>query len=182
MSSRLPLVAVAVCALALACSSEGVAAGPLGSGRGPGVCFLSLPISGGITGTLEANGCGTIGDSLTWSELASLSGGGTSTRLTMVLGSPVEPLVTGPLDVTRLEIRTTEPAPDGGDIDREWSTPDGACTAALTSNVFDPTTVFENRHVLEGNASCRAPAEPAEGNDRGAVTLGPFTFGGFVDP
>lgn len=181
MTSRLPLVVAG--ALALGCSSEGVAGGPLGPGRGSGVCFLSLPLSGGLTGTLDANGCGTVGDDLTWSELGSLSGGsGTSTTLTMVLAAPVEPLVTGPLDVTRLEIRTSQESSDGGDVVRRWSTPDGACSATLASNVFDPTTVFENRHVLEGSGSCRAPADPVDGNERGAVTLGPFTFRGFVDP
>ena len=66
-----------------------------------------------------------------------------------------------------------------------WTTPQGACTVSITSNVSDPDSsgFFKNRYSVSGTGSCSQPATAdATTTSTGTVTIGAFTFTGFIDP
>lgn len=87
--------------------------------------------------------------------------------------------MTGPLPVTF--VRIAQRAASSG-LSKTWETPKGACSASITSSVSSPTEVFKNRYLISGKGSCTQPAvSTAEAGADGPVTIGAFSFAGFID-
>jgi hypothetical protein len=142
-------------------------------------CALYLPVSGGLEGTLVANGCGTSSLSLTlvdWNTSA-----GNIVTVGLMLNEPIEPGVTGAAALDTILIRHDANTNSTTD-DRQWETPLGACSVTILANEASPTEVFPNRHLLDGEGSCSEPAAPLAPTVAEAVTLADFTFSAFIDP
>jgi len=146
-------------------------------------CAMSMPVSGVITTTLTGAGCGssTGGDTMLNFMSGDFLGGGEITTANIDLGSALAGGQTGTFASSDVEI--TESGADAGDV--SWQTPASACTVTITSNVSspDPSGVFKNRYVIDGNGTCSQPAvAPATQTQGGSISISPFTFHGFIDP
>jgi hypothetical protein len=138
-------------------------------------CALSVPLTGAISGTFsDFSSCGSSSLSLSWGNLGGPSGLGLSVTF-MGAAFPVDQLGTFPLrslDVTQ--------AADGGPL--RWTVPPAGCSVTIQGSICSPTTVFQTRRVLSGTGTCTQPAAPQAGNTGAPVTIGDFTFIGFINP
>jgi hypothetical protein len=140
---------------------------------------LSMPVQGGLTGTLtSATGYGYVGSPPDGPEIVFDDNSGliSGTRVTFHLSQKLADGATGPLPLDSIAIAETT---DAGTY--EWQTPDGACSATITSAACTSSALA--RFTFDGNGSCSAPAtpRPVDGgptNASGPVTIEPFTFGG----
>lgn len=131
-------------------------------------------MSGGVEGTITPNGCGSSSTGnfhVVQSDLVK----DTSLGLRIYLVTPLKGGELGPQAVERLEIFKSE-----GGTDLEWQST--TCTVELTKSEHSPTTVFENRYLLEGKGACPSPIDAVAPNTNAAVTLPTFEFGTFIDP
>ncbi len=166
------LAGVFLCSIAAGCSS--------GSGVDAGgeICGLSMPLSGGLSANLGADGCGSAGNNiLVFDDLAFGNGGGSTNVEITFPGSAIPVDQTGTFSTT---IRLTHTLGDGGS--ESWSTPDAACSVTIAGSICSPTSVFSNRRVLSGSGTCSQPAAPEMGTSAAAVTIGKFTYEGFINP
>jgi len=141
-------------------------------------CKLDASFSGGYSGGLDVNGCGSGGDTvLSFLEQEFPGAEAVTLRLEFVDALAAEATGSPELDFVALQVS------DGEDAERQWQTPSGACSVDVTSNVFAPVHYFEHRYLISGSVECTAPAEPvgpAEAGGGDAVELGSFTFTGFM--
>lgn len=160
-----------------ACSSD--SSGSSGSGSSGGVdCDFSGILSGGLTGSIQANGCGTA-TGATFSIAQADFTAGTSLGAQFVLVTALEGGEVGTLPLERFEVFKRE----GKGTEAKslvWSST--SCTLTLDRNVASPTSVFKNRFLLYGRGSCPAPLEPKAPNTGPAVTVSPFELTAFIDP
>jgi hypothetical protein len=176
-------VAFAAAAL-VACGSSG-SSSPGGPGGGQ-TCALSVTLSGAVNATAGNDvGCGnvsgTTGASLDWSASGCLvHSQGPCFNLAVDLASPIAGGQTGAINVTDVRVNTFDG--DGGS--ETWETPPGACTLSIASNTSNPDAsgVFKNRYEISGSGNCAQPAAPQGSASGGDVTIGAFTFSGFIDP
>lgn len=145
----------------------GCDAGATASGCG----FLSVKLQGAVTSQNCCYGCGADSEGFSWMVLADV--GLVSFNLSFAPGqAPLEQAGTFPLD----NVTITEDA-DGGVL--WWQTPPGACTVTITRSVC-VVAKPQPEDWLTGSGHCTQPAEPAHGNTAGPVTIGDFTFRGYV--
>jgi hypothetical protein len=163
-----------VTTIADAASFTGVTPCEAGVDYGETRCLMSIDLQGGITGMFDLdNGCGTSGPLVSWSSF------GRGPRISVSLGfmgtqPPVDQVGTFPLaflDLSELQ--------DAGAL--QWRA-QGGCTVNIAGSICSPTTVFQNRRVINGTGSCTTPAMPGVGNTEPAVQIGDFSFLGFIDP
>jgi hypothetical protein len=147
-----------------------------GIDAGTGICQLSLPLQGGISGTFGSHGCGDEGGTtLDW-QTGSLNGSvNTSIQITFPMAIPVDQ--TGTFSTT---IQVQQSSSDGSFV--TWKTPTGGCSTTIDGSICSPTSVFTNRRVLSGHGSCSQPAAPQMGNGDAPVQIGNFEFVGFFNP
>ncbi|HEY8042520.1 MAG TPA: hypothetical protein VIF15_22115, partial [Polyangiaceae bacterium] len=133
-------------------------------------CSLSMPVQGGLTGTLDGKtGCGDAsgtgaGDFLSWDS--SVLGGRVSANFAN--GLPDQP---GTFPLTSLVIRA--PGADGGA--ESWTAPSGACTLTVTSVDVECQAVFRQlMRVVTGTGTCSQPAAPDAGSSAAPITIGDF--------
>jgi hypothetical protein len=155
-----------------------------GGAFGRNMCVLTMPISGGISAMLcEGSGatiCGTGSPPLP--DGAVLYQMDWNVRST---GTTIDTDVTVYLDATfALDQPQTLPAAvdirqniDGGSL--EWKTPDGACTITIAGSVCRPNL---GDRILSGSGTCTAAAAPIRGNTAAPITIGDFTFNGYIHP
>jgi hypothetical protein len=184
------LIAVLVASFVAACgsSSGGSAATDAGQDSGMGVtgdaggacdaadagrdCTLSMPVQGGLTGTLDGKtGCGTgsgLGSGGTMSWDSSVLGG----RITATFMGAL-PMQSGSYPLASLQIRSVEN--DGATS--SWTAPSGACSITVASVDVECQGVFRQYlHILHGSGSCTQPATPDTGTTAGPITIGDFQF------
>ncbi len=135
-------------------------------------CSLSMPVTGGLSGTVDGQtGCGagtggSTGGTLSWTS---------STLFARVVAtfSTAVPTQTGSYPLASLQIRTS-----GGDGGSEsWTAPQGACTITVTSVDVECQGAFRQYlHILRGTGTCTQPAAPDTGNGAPAITVGDFQF------
>jgi hypothetical protein len=135
-------------------------------------CTLSMPVRGGLTGTLDGQtGCGTasgVGGTSTMSWDSSVLGGHVTATFTGAL-----PQQSGSYPLASLQIRSSE----SGAAASSWTAPSGACTITVTSVDVECQGVFRRyRQILHGTGSCTQPAAPDSGTTGGAITIGEFQF------
>jgi hypothetical protein len=136
---------------------------------------MSISLTGAISGTFTSfPTCGSSGPLLSWSDLEGPSHLGVAFGF-MGLAPPVDQLGTFPLqslDITQL---TDGPA-------LHWGVPPGTCSVTIQGSICSPTAVFMHRRVLSGTGTCSQPATAELGNTAPPITVGNFTFVGFIDP
>jgi hypothetical protein len=188
-----PRVLLPCLALTVACtsSSGGTTTSSSGDGGAPppnGTCSTAIydggipcasrfPLQGGLSTTVAATGCGSENAAtvLDWGNFDAShgTGAGVSFHLTRVL----LPGQTGPLAVDTVTVR--ELVGDAGIV--SWTTPAGACTVTIETNVC-----MRNRDgkaydlYFTGSGTCTQPAAPQPGNTKAPVTIGDFTFQGYA--
>lgn len=163
----------------VACSSgpSGTTGSSGSSGSSGGVdCSFTGTLSGGVSGTILANGCGT-GASSSFSIARADLGAGTSLGAKFDLVTALKGGELGAVPLVRLEIFQRDAK---GGTTRTWSS--ASCTLILDRNEASPTMVFTNRFLLAGHGSCSAALEPDAPNTLPAVTVSPFEMTAFVDP
>lgn len=187
------LAAAFSCSVAAGCSSA--SSGPSGlSDGGPGsftgvvpcsahadagtdTCALSMPLSGGISIDLGANGCGSEFENILGFVDYPVGPGDDVGVQILFPGSTVPVDQTGTFSTT---IAVTRSHADGGfEI---WQTPDAACTVTIAGSICSPTSLFPWRRVLDGSGACTQPAAPKMGTSGAPITIGKFTYEGFIDP
>lgn len=188
---RRSMAAVLVTVLVAACGSSssgttadggvdtGIGMGPTGdagaacdaadAGRD---CSLSMPVTGGLSGTVDGQtGCGEGSGSSTGGTLSWTS----STLFARVVAtfSTAVPTQPGSYPLASLQIRSS-----GGDGGIEsWTAPQGACTITVTSVDVECQAAFRQYlHILRGTGTCTQPAAPDTGNGAPAITVGDFQF------
>jgi hypothetical protein len=149
-----------------------------GADAGTEICKLSMPLTGGISETIGAIGCGDInGTELTWQTGG--FGKGTldvSVEADFAMKIPVDQVGTYPVT-----LQITQATADGG-VPDSWQTPTGACSLTIAGSICSPTEVFANRRVLSGSGTCSQPAAPQMGNTGQPIMIGEFQFEGFFNP
>jgi hypothetical protein len=135
-------------------------------------CSLSMPVQGGLAGTLNGEqGCGDgsskgTGAFLAWNSTS--LGGRVSAYFEN--GLPNQP---GTFPLTSLNVRST--GANGGA--ESWTTPSGACTLSVSAVDIECQSVFQQLlHVVHGTGTCSQPAAPDSGTSAGPVTIGDFEF------
>jgi hypothetical protein len=137
-------------------------------------CAMSIPLTGGVSGTFSTvAACGSSVASLSW-NLGAASGLGVGITF-MGAAAPVDQLGTFPLE--RLDITQLT---DAGVL--RWSAPPTACSVTIEGSICSPTMVFTHRRVLSGTGTCLEPAAPQVGTTAPAITIGDFSFVGFINP
>jgi hypothetical protein len=141
---------------------------------------MTATLSGAVNMTFgSAVGCGNAGDSSVY-WLEGFLSNGPAVNFSLDLASDLGAGQTGSVQVTDV---TVDELVDGGNV--AWITPPGACTATITSNTSnpDPTGILHDRYRFSGNGSCSQPAaaDPTTAA-QGSVTVGSFSFTGFIDP
>lgn len=167
----------ATCLSAAACSSDGDSGTSGTSGTSGSVsCSFSGTLSGGVSGTITANGCAT-SSSATFSVAQADITTGRSMGASFELVTPLKGGELGavPLKSFQVFLREGKGAPQ-----LTWSST--ACTLTLERNESSPTNVFKNRFLLAGKGSCTAPLDPTAPNTKPAVTVSAFDMTAFVDP
>jgi hypothetical protein len=160
-------------------SSAGNDGGTIGPGTGGTLtdhCYFRGTLSGGVSGAIDANGCGTSGDSVFSIAQADLASG-KSLGIRVELTGPLKGGETGVLSLKKLVVFEKR-GKDAAQLTWEST----GCGVELTKSEHSPTTVFKNRYLLSGKGTCPAPLAPAAGNDKAAVEITPFEFGAFVNP
>jgi hypothetical protein len=171
--------------LLVACGSSG---SPSGAGADAGVggdagaacdagsaadggrrCSLTMPVQGGLTGTLDGEtGCGDGSGGaafLAWDSSA--LGGRVSAYFES--GLPTQP---GTYPLSSLTIQSTA---DGGT--QSWTAPSGACTLTVTNVDVECQAVFQQlMQIVYGTGTCTQPAAPESGTTAAPVTIGDFQF------
>jgi hypothetical protein len=148
----------------------GAACDAAGAGEAGRRCTLSMPVTGGLTGTLDGEtGCGDgsgADGSLTWDSMAL----GARVTANFETALPDQP---GTYPLTSLEISVM--GPDGGM--ESWTTPSGACSVTITMADIECQVAFETLlHVVYGTGTCSQPAAPDGGNASASVNVGDFQF------
>ncbi len=177
------VIAVLVASFAAACgsSSGGSATEGMGvSGDASGACdaadagrdcTLSMPVQGGLTGTLDGQtGCGTG---------SGTGSGGTMNWDSSVLGGRVTATFMGPLPEQSgsYPLASLQISAQGDGATSSWTAPSGACTITVTSVDIECQGVFRQYlHIVHGTGSCTQPAAPETGTTAGPVTIGDFQF------
>ena len=179
------LAAGALAAVFTGCSSSSGSSGPVtgvvpcsaNATAASDACSLSMPVQGGLSGTLDASGCGAL-DTNTIYWQSGLSGGAPETAINVVFTTPipVDQVGTFPATIEIVKI------PASGGVGSGWQTPMGACSVTIQGSVCAPTQVFAHRRVLDGSGTCSQPAAPEMGTSGPAVTIGAFEFSGFINP
>lgn len=183
------LAAAFSCGVAAGCSSgssgssgggpgsfTGVVPCDAGAHVGQDICALSMPLSGGISTDLGANGCGSEFDNiLGFVEYPFGDGGSAGVQIVFPGSVPVDQ--TGTFSTTIFVTRTLA---DGGI--ESWETPDAACSVTIAGSICSPTSLFPWRRVLDGSGTCAQPAAPKPGTSAAPITVGKFTYEGFINP
>lgn len=135
-------------------------------------CTLSMPVQGGLTGTLDGQtGCGTGsggGGTTTLSWDSSVLGG----RVTATFMSAL-PEQAGSYPLASFQIRSAE----GDGAASSWTAPSGACTITVTSVDIECQVAFRQYlHIVHGTGGCTQPATPDSGTTAAAITIGDFQF------
>jgi len=147
------------------------------SGTSTGVdCSFSGSLTGGVMGTVQANGCGT-STSATFSIAQADITTGTSLGVKFELVTALEGGELGTIPLKSFEVFQREGKPTTSLV---WSST--SCTLTLDRNEASPTTVFKNRFLLSGSGSCAASLEATAPNTRPPVTVTAFSMTAFVDP
>jgi hypothetical protein len=133
-------------------------------------CSLSMPASGGLTGTLDGEaGCGEgsgTGGDLSW------TGTTLGARVTATFTGAV-PTATGTVTLASLQIST--PGADGSVA--SWTAPSGTCSITLSSVQTECQSAFRKWSlIVSGTGTCNGPASPDSGNGAAPVTIGTFQF------
>ncbi len=175
---------VAIVALVGGCSggasssttSDGGSVGPGGGSTLDERCYFKGTLSGGVSGAISANGCGTSGDAIFSVAQADLASG-KSLGVRVELTTPLKGGETGVLTLEKFVV-FEKPGKDAAQLTWEST----SCNVELTKSEHSPTTVFKNRYLLTGKGTCPQPLTPAAGNGKGPVEISPFEFGAFVNP
>lgn len=160
-----------------------------GAGGAYGDCQLSMPVSGGLSGTLDvpevAVVCGSSNGSTGVGEIDWATGIGQSTTVGATVffddGLPLDTTGTFPAHV-----EIDESFSDGGVL--QWMTPQGGCSIVIAGSEclsagkspFDGGTRYSR--LLSGTGSCSQPAAPKTGTSAPPITIGNFAFLQTVGP
>jgi hypothetical protein len=176
--SCLLLVGALACAALTACSSSSSSSsGSSGSSSGGGVdCSFTGSLSGGVSGSILADGCGT-GPSSTFSIAQADLTAGTSLGARFKVITALKGGELGAIPLERFEIFQRE---SKAATSRTWSST--SCTLTLDRNEAAPTEVFKNRFLLAGHGSCSAGLQPDAPNTLPAVAVSSFQMTAFIDP
>jgi hypothetical protein len=132
-------------------------------------CSLSMPVSGGLTGTFDGMaGCSVGGGTNASVGWTSRSLGG---QVTAVFGTaPPNQAGTFPLASLKIEAGTVAAS-------QSWTAPSGACTLTITSVDMECQSAYRQvRPVIHGTGTCTQPAAPDNGTSGSPVTIGDFQF------
>ena len=151
------------------------------NGNGASDCKIDMPLSGAVSTTIKDDpGCGTAGAANMLWTTGLFSSSGPQTTATINFTNPLKGGQTGSAAVDSVSISQSQ-----NNVSSSWSTPPGACTVSITSNMSDPDSsgIFKNRYSVSGSGSCgqAAVADPSSSNQK-TLTIGAFTFTGFIDP
>jgi len=151
---------------------------------GGGQCALSMPVQGGISGTIHVPNlvivCGSGSNSASISDInwGTNTGNNTSVSVIVYFENPVPYDETGTFPA---HIQIGQGSGDGGS--ERWETPSGACSIVIAGSICvgpppgpDGGAAPGTVHVLSGTGSCAQPAAPQMGNGAAPVTIGSFTF------
>jgi len=140
-----------------------------GAGRD---CDLSMPVSGGLSGTLDGYaGCSQSKTSVTEGWLGATLG----TRVTAAFTDAL-PSTVGTYTLASLQITT---GPDGSV--QSWTAPSGACSITVTAVQTECQIAFQQWTLIaSGTGTCSQPAAPDGSNGAAAVTIGSFQFSHWV--
>jgi hypothetical protein len=149
--------------------------------NGASDCKIDMPLSGAVSTTMKDDpGCGTAGAANMLWTTGVFSSSGPQTTATIGFASALKGGQTGNVAVDSISISQSQ-----NNVTSSWSTPQGACTVSISSNTSDPDSsgIFKNRYSVSGSGSCSqaAVADPTSANQK-TVTIGAFTFTGFIDP
>ncbi len=163
------------------CSSSSTGTGNGNAGGSGSDCSINMPLSGAVSASFgDQPACGNGGTSTVFWSTNPLVASGPQVNASIDFATALAGGQTGAVTVS--DVTITERA-DGGSL--VWMTPPGACTVNVTSNVSNPDSsgIFRNRYTIKGSGSCTQPAA-ADGTSgaQGTVTIGAFTFTGFIDP
>jgi hypothetical protein len=157
-----------------------------GGAAAVGRCQLSMPVSGGLSGTINVPEIGTLcGDSLESSILQEIDwttgiGNGTSVGATVYFdddgGVPLDTTGTFPAHV-----QIGESTNNGGSM-LQWTTPVGSCSIVIAGsqcelaarNAMDGGAEYARE--LSGTGTCSQPATATMGSSAASVTVGSFAF------
>jgi hypothetical protein len=141
------------------------------AGDGGRRCSLSMPVQGGLTGTLNGDqGCGDstggISASLDWTS----SSLGARVSASFTNGLPSQP---GTYPLASLNIRSSS----AGGGAQSWTAPSGACTITVSMVDIECQGVFGRlMTIVHGTGTCSQPAAPDSGTSAGPVTIADFQF------
>jgi hypothetical protein len=151
---------------------------------GAGQCALSMPVQGGISGTIHVPhivvSCGSGSNSSAISEIdwATDTGNDTSVSVIVYFENPVSFDETGTFPA---HIELGQGSGDGGSV--HWQTPAGACSIVIAGSICigpplgpDGGSAPMTERILSGTGSCTRPAAPEMGNGAAPVTIGTFDF------
>ena len=156
-------------------------------GGGPAVstdCALTLPVTGAISGTFTGfSTCTTLPGLVEAGlpEVVGWSNNSGSPQLFMSVSfnplSPPPPDQLGTFPLFQVELDQSNDASGF-----HWSAP--TCSITITGSVCSPTIARPHRRVISGTGSCSQPAapDPGIGGTDASVTIGDFSFVGFIDP
>jgi hypothetical protein len=152
-------------------SASGDAGAPCDAAGAGRDCSLSMPVQGGLTGTVDGQlGCGEGSGSgsgtLSWTS-STLRARVTASFSTAV---PTQP---GNYPLASLQIRST--STDGGVA--SWTAPAGACAITVTSVDVECQVAFRQYlRIVHGTGSCSQPAAPDTGTNAPAIMISDFQF------
>ncbi|HEX8793072.1 MAG TPA: hypothetical protein VF765_19140 [Polyangiaceae bacterium] len=166
---------------------------PVDAGAGDvfGHCELSMPVSGGLSGTINvpevAVICGSSGSTsgtgvgeIDWSTAI---GQGTTVGATVFFDNGL------PLDMTGTfpaHVEIDESSSGGGML--QWVTPQGGCSIVIAGSecVSSPGKGVDGgpqyARILSGTGTCSQPAAPQSGTSGAPITIGTFAFLEAVGP
>ena len=156
---------------------------PANTGNGNGdanQCKIDMPLSGAVSTTIKDEpGCGTAGTAdMLWTTGLLSSGPQTSASISFM--NALKGGQTGSVAVDSISISQSQ-----NSATSSWTTPPGACTVSISANVPYPDSsgFFKNRYSVSGSGSCgqAAVADPSSSNQK-TLTIGAFTFTGYIDP
>lgn len=157
-----------------------------------GDCELSMPVSGGLSGTINvpetfvicgSSGSGSASMGVGEIDWATGIGQGTTVGATVYFENGL------PLDMTGTfpaHVEVTESLSDGGTL--QWVTPQGTCSIVIAGSECEspkgegPDGGPQYARLLSGTGTCSQPAAPQTGNGAPPVTIGRFAFLQTVGP
>jgi hypothetical protein len=154
-------------------------------------CALSMPVQGGISGSIQVPNlliiCGSGSDpqgisSLDW---GTNTGNNSSVSVSATFESAVPFDQTGTFPA---HVEIGQGSGDGGQA--QWQTPTGGCSFTIAGSIcltasvstLDGGSVTQTRRILSGTGTCAQPAAPQAGNGAAPITIGSFSFLSTVGP